>query len=125
MAQESWKKMEEESGPQPPEGPIMCSNKCGFFGSSATMNMCSKCYRDYVLDQTKASKIKAAVEKSLAVDSNSSEKSVVVRIGAVRAGKEPRKFRRFEIRLIVTLIRIFFQVRDCGEFDRMRVQFFS
>lgn len=64
--------MEEESGPQPPEGPIMCSNKCGFFGSSATMNMCSKCYRDYVLEQTKASKIKAAVEKSLAVDLKSS-----------------------------------------------------
>lgn len=60
--------MEEESGPQQPEGPIMCSNKCGFFGSSATMNMCSKCYRDYVLEQTKASKIKAAVEKSLAGD---------------------------------------------------------
>jgi hypothetical protein len=47
MAQESWKNMGEDRGRQPPEGPVLCSNKCGFFGSSATMNMCSKCYRDH------------------------------------------------------------------------------
>ncbi|KAL6880159.1 hypothetical protein ACP4OV_011724 [Aristida adscensionis] len=42
MAQESWK---QESAP---EAPVLCINNCGFFGSSVTNNMCSKCYRDFV-----------------------------------------------------------------------------
>lgn len=75
MAQESWNNMGEGSGRQPPEGPVLCSNKCGFFGSSATMNMCSKCYRDHVLAQTQASAVKAVVEKSLSLDIDSSKPS--------------------------------------------------
>ncbi|KAJ7536177.1 hypothetical protein O6H91_12G059000 [Diphasiastrum complanatum] len=63
MAQESWKLDQEETGCQPPEGPIYCANNCGFFGSKATMNMCSKCYRDVVLAQAKTSSVKAASEK--------------------------------------------------------------
>lgn len=54
MAQESWKREQEETACQAPEGPTLCANNCGFFGSSATMNMCSKCYRDTVLKQAKA-----------------------------------------------------------------------
>ncbi|XP_073306552.1 zinc finger A20 and AN1 domain-containing stress-associated protein 8-like [Primulina huaijiensis] len=38
-----------ETGCQVPEGPILCINNCGFFGSAATMNMCSKCHKDTVL----------------------------------------------------------------------------
>eukprot|EP01018_Ginkgo_biloba_P018113 Gb_14283 [translate_table: standard] len=67
MAQESWKNVEEETSRQPPEGPVLCTNNCGFFGSSATMNMCSKCYTDVVLLQKQASSVKTAVEKSLAL----------------------------------------------------------
>ncbi|KAJ7516214.1 hypothetical protein O6H91_22G047500 [Diphasiastrum complanatum] len=49
MAQESRKHEKDETGCQPPEGPVLCANSCGFFGSKATMNMCSKCYRDLVV----------------------------------------------------------------------------
>lgn len=41
--------MAEEHGFQSPEGHRLCANNCGFFGSSATQNMCSKCYRDLCL----------------------------------------------------------------------------
>lgn len=42
----------DETGCQaPPEGPILCVNNCGFFGSAATMNMCSKCHKDMLLKQ--------------------------------------------------------------------------
>ncbi|XP_042496403.1 zinc finger A20 and AN1 domain-containing stress-associated protein 8-like [Macadamia integrifolia] len=45
----------EETGCQaPPEGPILCVNNCGFFGSAATMNMCSKCHKDWIWKQEQA-----------------------------------------------------------------------
>ncbi|KAL5709263.1 hypothetical protein ACHQM5_019973 [Ranunculus cassubicifolius] len=51
----------------------LCANNCGFFGSSATMNLCSKCYRDHHLNEEQSSTSKIAVEKSLAASSSSSE----------------------------------------------------
>lgn len=48
MAQENRKSDSEGTGCQPEEDPILCANNCGFFGSSSTMNFCSKCFRDLV-----------------------------------------------------------------------------
>ncbi|XP_071715888.1 zinc finger A20 and AN1 domain-containing stress-associated protein 8-like [Rutidosis leptorrhynchoides] len=46
--------MESTKETQAPEGPILCINNCGFFGSAATMNMCSKCHREMILKQDNA-----------------------------------------------------------------------
>ncbi|KAI3471830.1 hypothetical protein Pfo_028483 [Paulownia fortunei] len=45
--------MAEEHGFQSPEGHRLCVNNCGFSGSPATQNMCSKCYRDLSLKKNR------------------------------------------------------------------------
>lgn len=52
----------EETGCQAPEGPILCINNCGFFGSAATMYMCSKCHKDLVLNQEQAKLVASSVD---------------------------------------------------------------
>ncbi|KAJ9563291.1 hypothetical protein OSB04_008451 [Centaurea solstitialis] len=40
----------------PEAAAILCINNCGFFGTSATMNMCSKCHKDMILKQEQHAK---------------------------------------------------------------------
>ena len=54
MEQESRVENEETASRQPPEGPVLCVNNCGFFGNATTMNLCSQCYRNVVMKQAKA-----------------------------------------------------------------------
>ncbi|KAF7834714.1 zinc finger A20 and AN1 domain-containing stress-associated protein 9-like [Senna tora] len=35
--------------------PKLCANGCGFYSCSETYNLCSKCYKDHILNLTKSS----------------------------------------------------------------------
>lgn len=51
-----------ETGYQALQGPVLCVNNCGFFGTAATMNMCSKCYKDMMLKQEQSKLAASSIE---------------------------------------------------------------
>ncbi|KAL9248388.1 hypothetical protein vseg_021714 [Gypsophila vaccaria] len=61
-----------------PEGPILCVNNCGFFGSVATMNMCSKCYKDGILKQEQAKLAATSIGNIVNGSSSRTDKEQVV-----------------------------------------------
>ncbi|PHT71410.1 Zinc finger A20 and AN1 domain-containing stress-associated protein 8 [Capsicum annuum] len=64
-----------ETGCRAPEDPVLCINDCDFFGSAATMNMCSKCQKDMILLKQEHAKLAAASSKDVVRRSSSSDES--------------------------------------------------
>ncbi|KAL6966428.1 Zinc finger A20 and AN1 domain-containing stress-associated protein 8 [Sarracenia purpurea var. burkii] len=74
----------DETGCQaPPEGPILCINNCGFFGSAATMNMCSKCHKDSILKQEQAKLAATSIENIVNGTSSGSGKEPAIASGTL------------------------------------------
>jgi hypothetical protein len=75
----------EETGCQTREGPILCINNCGFFGSATTAYMCSKCHKEMLLKQHASSSIETLINGSTVpgtvTDKNGSD--------SVLGGKDP------------------------------------
>ncbi|WJX11538.1 hypothetical protein P8452_02140 [Trifolium repens] len=64
--------MAEEQPCQAPEGHRLCANNCGFLGSPATMNLCSKCYGDIRIKEQQDASTKSTIENALSSSSSSS-----------------------------------------------------
>ncbi|PHT29533.1 hypothetical protein CQW23_30860 [Capsicum baccatum] len=77
-----------EIGCRAPEDPILSINDCGFFGSVAPMNICSKCQKDMILPKQEHANLAAASNKDVVYRSSSSDELEVFLAGSAVASAD-------------------------------------
>ncbi|XP_047259396.1 zinc finger A20 and AN1 domain-containing stress-associated protein 8-like, partial [Capsicum annuum] len=74
-----------QTGCRAPEDPVLCIKDCDFFGSAATMNMCSKCQKDMILLKQEHAKLAATSSKDVVRRRSSNDESELALAGAAVA----------------------------------------
>ncbi|KAL9275619.1 Zinc finger A20 and AN1 domain-containing stress-associated protein 8-like protein [Drosera capensis] len=66
------------TGCQALDAPILCIKNCGFFGRAATMNMCSKCHKELILQQEQTKLVASSIDTIVNGSHGSNGKEPVV-----------------------------------------------